>query len=236
VILFWRLLLGHLLADFPLQSEFVDTWKRKGTWGMVAHAAIHLAASVLLCWPFLDDLWVDTSLFRFQGWTCVLLVTIAHYLEDEWRVFAILKHKAPDNTIFFLWDQVVHGAVLGTLLTVHDPWYESGFLPEKWPVLACLAVFAVSVAAKLAYYADKDRFDSPPPVLDERWVAGTERTLVFAAFLLPGPWGWAVPAALAWAAYLLRSRLRLDYSWLGFWLGGACAAGAGILARAVWYS
>ena len=46
MVIFWRLLLGHLLADFTFQSNFINAWKRKSIWGMLGHCAMHPIAYV----------------------------------------------------------------------------------------------------------------------------------------------------------------------------------------------
>ncbi|MCK5583328.1 MAG: DUF3307 domain-containing protein, partial [Elusimicrobiales bacterium] len=42
MIIFWRLLLAHFLADFTLQFDIVNRLKRKGILGMIIHCGTHL--------------------------------------------------------------------------------------------------------------------------------------------------------------------------------------------------
>ncbi|MFC1679168.1 DUF3307 domain-containing protein [Elusimicrobiota bacterium] len=233
--IFWRLLFAHLVADFTLQTDFVNAWKRKGTWGMLVHAATHLVVSIALCWPHLNDLWIDTAHVKLQGWSCVLIIFLLHFLEDEWRVFSIFRKKMPDNTFHFLWDQVIHVLIILAFSPWWSYWY-GGFMPEKWPIYGCLAVMVTHFCTVLLYFIERDKFDSPYPELDEKYVTMSERFVLATAFILPGFWGIAAPAAWGGAIYLFRLKRGLDYSWFSFYVGGLLAVVAGVLVRIVWYS
>ncbi|MFH1723962.1 MAG: DUF3307 domain-containing protein [Elusimicrobiota bacterium] len=231
----WRLLFGHFLADFALQSNFINDWKRSGTWGMLTHCGIHLGLYTLLCWPFLNDVWIDLGFVRLQGWTCMLLIFLLHYIEDIWRVFTIQRHGVPDNTPYFLWDQTIH--VVCIMAFVPTGLYEpTGMMPERWPVLGCLAVLVAHFGTVLLYFIEHDLFGGSYPDFDEKYLTMIERLGIAACFLLPGFWGFAAPAAWAGAAYAVREKGRLDYSWTGFYLGAILAVVAGLAARWVWYS
>lgn len=46
--IFLTLLLGHLLADFPLQTNWLVHMKQKSRWGVTAHVLIHVGVTALL--------------------------------------------------------------------------------------------------------------------------------------------------------------------------------------------
>ena len=73
---------------------------------------------------------MNTSWVRLQGWTCVLLIFFLHFIEDEWRVFTIFKFKAPDNFLYFAWDQINHFASIW----VFFPLSTSAFINEGFVV------------------------------------------------------------------------------------------------------
>lgn len=62
--LFLTLLLAHLIADFPLQTDWIFRIKVKHGWGILLHAAIHslvtaaLIQNPLKFWPVLAVLWL----------------------------------------------------------------------------------------------------------------------------------------------------------------------------------
>ena len=46
--LFATLLLGHLIADFPLQTDWVVQFKKRHITGLALHASIHVGVTALL--------------------------------------------------------------------------------------------------------------------------------------------------------------------------------------------
>jgi len=85
------------------------------------------------------------------GWACLILLFAAHFLEDQWRVTTIFKHHAPDNTLYFLWDQAIHAAIIFAVspigLSNGEP-----LVPEKWPVLGCLAVVLTHMTTVTGFF------------------------------------------------------------------------------------
>jgi len=233
MLIFWRLLLGHLLADFTFQSNFINAWKRRSTWGMVAHCAMHPLAYSALCYPYLNHFWVDTAWLQLRGWTCVLLIFILHFIEDEWRVFTIFRFRAPDNTLYFAWDQLIHFACIFLFVPRGLIDGSTGLVPEKWPVLGCLLVGATHFCTVLVYFLEKDLFSGYFPEFDEKYLTMAERLVLSLCFLLPG-WWW-LPLAAAWVGsmYYLRLRRLMDYSWFSFFLGTGMAVACGTAARFV---
>lgn len=235
MVIFWRLLFGHFLADFTLQTNWVNQMKRTSVWGMVLHAATHPLVYAALAWPYLDQLWVNTRLVRMSGSTCVLLLFLIHFLEDEWRVFTIQRFQTPDNTLYFAWDQVVHYASIFLLFPLGLD-AGVGIMPEKWPVLGILFVLATHFTTVLVYFLEKDLWGHEFPGDTEKYLGIAERLVVCLSFLLPGLW-W-LPVTGVWAGYRvgLRRRRVQDFTWLNFALSGLMAVACGLGARAVYYS
>ena len=233
--IFWRLLFGHLLADFTLQTNFINRWKRGSPWGMLAHCAIHPACYILLTFRSLGENWTALGPLHLKGWVCVLILFAAHYLEDEWRVTTIFKYKTPDNTLYFLWDQVIHAALI---FAVSPMGLGSGepLVPAKWPVLGCLAVLLTHMTTVMTYFLEKDIYGSSYPGFDEKYLGMTERVVLALCFLLPqNGWLLVAPAWLASMAFL-RGRRLLDLSWFSFGFGAVVSVFCGLFARAVYYS
>ncbi|MFA6002542.1 MAG: DUF3307 domain-containing protein [Elusimicrobiota bacterium] len=233
--IFWRLLFGHLLADFTLQANFINRWKRSSLFGMLVHCALHPLCYVLLTWGSLSAYWVDTSALRMNGWLCVLLLFAAHFIEDEWRVMTIFKYKTPDNTLYFIWDQIIHVAVIFAIVPLGligsgQPW-----LPEKWPVLGCLAVLVTHTATVGMYFLEKDLHGGSFPGGDEKYLGMVERLVLALTFLMPGhAWLGLAPLWLGFM-YMLRSRRWLDLSWFSFGFGSIVGGVCGLAARWVYY-
>lgn len=66
--LFWRLLLSHLLADYPLQPQALVALKSKPR-GLAIHLGVHLAVMLILVWPVLPSTWPALLVLTlFHGW------------------------------------------------------------------------------------------------------------------------------------------------------------------------
>ena len=104
--IFWRLMFGHLLCDFTFQTNFINRWKRTSMLGLFVHCAMHPIAYLITTWPLLGEHWIETPFFYLNGWACLAIIFITHFLEDWWRVYTIKKYGMPDNTLFFAWDQI----------------------------------------------------------------------------------------------------------------------------------
>lgn len=232
--IFWRLLLGHFLADFTLQTNLINDWKRRSLGGMLIHCGMHPVIYALLTFPYLGEVWLSVGSLRLNGWACVLLIFVLHFIEDEWRIFSIFRHKSPDNTLFFLWDQLYHWACIFLFLPLGLE-MSRGWFPEEWSVLAILFVLVTHFATILIYFIEKDLYGLSFPEFDEKYLGMASRLALALCFLLPGSFfAWL---AVAWMALLcyLKARRVYEPSWLSLGLGGALAVFCGTAARLVHY-
>lgn len=238
--IFWRLMLGHLLADFTFQTDFINRWKRESFKGLLVHCLMHPAFYIALCWPFLGATWVDFPMLalRLNGWACIAVVFFTHLLEDWWRIFAIERYRMPDNTAFFLWDQAIHYSVLIAVAPMAAASADvAGFVPEKWSVLGCLFILATHACTVMVYFVEKDARGVEYPGFDEKYLAMAERLVLALCLLLPSAAGAAL-LAVGWfavMAFLRRARL-FELTAVSFYGGAAIAVFCGLAARVVYYS
>ena len=76
------------------------------------------------------------------------LLFLGHWLEDVWRVHTIDRYKTPDNTLYFIWDQIIHYVAIfavAPFLELSNP--AKTFFPEKWPIMGSLFVLVTSMTA-----------------------------------------------------------------------------------------
>lgn len=223
--IFWRLVLAHFVADFTLQTNKVATWKRENRLGMLVHILTHPFVSYALCWPFLRQAWVDTPLVQLNGWVCVALITLFHWLEDEWRVWSIQETGSPDSTGFFLWDQVVHLVMILAL----SPTSNTAPVPAWILPVLCIVLLAHFVSV-LVYFIENDLWGKSDMMGAKKYRFIGERLLGASLFLLPGPlfllaFGW-----LGWIAYLSFYRTQ-ERSWVHLVVGNAAVVLLGLAAR-----
>ncbi len=130
--LFVTLLLGHLIADFPLQMNWLFRLKTRHWTGVLLHAAIHglvtaiLLQNPLIHWPMLVTLWV------------------IHFTIDWLKLQVDFKLQTPG----FILDQIVHALVL--LLLARWPSEITGTLR---PTLLYPAVAYALIPALLTFLA-----------------------------------------------------------------------------------
>lgn len=107
------LLLGHLLADFPLQTNWVMRHKLEHRWGVLLHASIHGAVTA-------------TLLNSWRASLPLLVTLVLIHFSIDW-----LKLHLPSKTATrgFLLDQLAHLVVLG-MLAIIWPSLQSNFHPS----------------------------------------------------------------------------------------------------------
>lgn len=54
---FWMFILAHLIADYPLQTDWLVSVKRTW-WGLALHVGVHLAVLLVMAGPALPQLWL----------------------------------------------------------------------------------------------------------------------------------------------------------------------------------
>jgi hypothetical protein len=101
--LFLVLLLAHLIADFPLQNNWLINLKRKSWQGIVLHSLIVVVITGMLTFPWLKELW-----------PALLVIGLGHFIVDAWKIRVEQARwlKPGSQTGYFLADQLFHGLVL----------------------------------------------------------------------------------------------------------------------------
>ncbi len=99
MIIFFKLILSHLLGDFLLQP---DSWVRAKekhklkAWQLYAHTFIHFALPVLLI--------LDVSFIKWA-----FLIALSHFITDFLKLFFQHDHS---KRIWFFTDQAIHISVI----------------------------------------------------------------------------------------------------------------------------
>ncbi len=234
MIIFWRLLLSHLLADFTLQFDVVNRLKRRNVWGMLLHCLTHFVVSAALTWNFLPETWFNLGPLAVNGWGALALMLAAHFATDQLRVYSMKVLHFRDNTLSFLADQAVHFYVLFMIspVIINGP---DLLLGEKWAAIAAMLVLVTHFTTVLVYFFEKDMFGKGFPNFDEKYFLIFERLVLWAFFFAAGYW-W-LPFAAAWVFqlfYLKRKRI-IDLSKVNVWLSVAITVLLGLWTRFAYY-
>lgn len=217
MIIFWRLFLSHLLGDFTLQFDIVNRLKRKKVIGMLIHCFTHFVTATILCYSYLETVWLDWGFVKINGWVSIFLLVIFHFIVDELRINSMKKLGYRDNTIMFLLDQFLHIYVIFLLAPI-DGFSNAKFLTEKWVGLISIFVIISHATTVLIYFIEKDLHQKGFPGFDEKYFLIFERIVLWALFLVKGYW-W-IPFMIAWIIqifYIRRKRI-LDLSALNIYI------------------
>ena len=205
MIIFWRMFLSHLLADFTLQLDVVNRMKRKNMWGMLVHCFTHFFVSIALTWPYLGQTWFNIGRVPVNGWGATATMLVLHFVIDQLRVHEMKKMRLKDGTVSFLADQFLHVYVLFMIspIVFQD---QTSFLAEKWTGIACMFVLVSHVSTVLIYFMEKEFLGKAFPNFDEKYFLIFERLVLWAFFFVEGYW-W-LPFAAAWVLQVVYVRKK----------------------------
>lgn len=223
---FWRLLLAHLLADFTFQTDRIAKWKRESISGVYFHVLIFLFFAVAINYQYIP---------RRDFAKALLILGLAHVLEDQWRVVSIQKYHSHDNIFLFLYDQFIHILLIFVVFPPNPPFAETG----KWVYIAIIAVLASHFTTIFIYFLKKLFYENAAVVTREKYHGIIERLVVVGCFLIPGNAFYAalavVVAFIAFERYSIRGAKHLDSSIFNVASSNAMAVVFSIIARKIWY-
>jgi len=172
--MFYYLLLAHLLADYPLQPDWVVSKKKH--WGVLAlHILIHFITSVIIVWIFSSSTGLST-------WPYLLLLAGIHLLIDSIKN-RLSRIRSRWVKIPYIVDQLVHVLsiiVISLLIEQH-----LGFIAfptnPGWAVLAIAYLLATYV-----WYISERVLTYDKPVYRQSVINYSWSRMLFRAGLLTG--------------------------------------------------
>ena len=102
--IFWRFVLAHLLADFPLQSKWFIQNKGK-TITIAIHSLIHFTSYCMVCHRIIFD---DTKIILAAA-----IIAILHFFIDLAK--SHLSKKDGTSLLLFTIDQIIHISIIITV-------------------------------------------------------------------------------------------------------------------------
>ncbi|MBM1107557.1 DUF3307 domain-containing protein [Aurantibacter crassamenti] len=181
MILFVKLLLAHLIADFLLQPNRWVIHKeanKAASKYLYFHVLLHFAITMLLLWDL-------------NAWKIVLVITISHYIIDLAKLYANPLFKL--KSIPFFVDQLLHIIVLyccayyGNLLenTI------SIFTQMDWPLVTAIVFVsfpsAIIMSKLLEGMSSQINFDHKSLPNAGKYIGIIERLFVL-VFIILGRW------------------------------------------------
>ncbi len=231
--IFWRLVLAHLLADFTLQTDYVNRIKRSTGFGMLVHVMTHAFVSAIIVSDYLYKPWFSILSYKVYGWVALVLLTAVHFLVDEIRVYVIKRLGYRDNTFNFLCDQFAHFYFIFMFAPFN--FNTADFIPEKWIFLAICLVMVSHFMTVFFYFIEKDISNAAFPSFDQKYFMILERVIIWSFFLIPGLW-WIV-LLFVWIAQLfyVKKKRIMDMSVLNLYGGIVSSIIFGFISRWVYY-
>ncbi len=136
------LLLAHLFADFPLQSNGLARLKKRSLRGVFLHVMVYMGVNVLL---FQDP---------FSYWPLILALTTAHFVIDACKLVCSFRNEIVCFTI----DQLLHFVTVALAAYIaHRIWFPApvGILSDNWLLYSFL--FALALGAMVFCWLWIDR-------------------------------------------------------------------------------
>ncbi len=192
-MIFWTLLLAHVIGDFPLQTDSIYRLKLKSFWGVIPHVAICTLANILLMKPFWSNGYV---------WVAIIFLAVIHAFLDRAKIF-VSGLLSKDNLLHFAVDQALHFLsiwIVSLWLSQHlDPsrYTLTGIYANRSLIIMLTAlIFASYGGTPIVYYAQKywinHKASSPIklyyPSLTERLPGLLERFIATLAVIGGGWW------------------------------------------------
>lgn len=193
-MIFYQLLLAHLIADFPLQFNEIFRLKVKSKWGVLLHCAIVGVISALLLCPYVFYIWL---------WLAIITLIGSHFIIDYTRV-VFTKKTNTDNLWMFLLDQLLHLIVVWLI----SLWISPLLLPSleipqtmlgnKAILLTLSGFIAAGYGGAIVIHYLKKMWvkDYTNQALSTKRYGIIERFLVMALILLPGLFFLFIPSVI----------------------------------------
>lgn len=231
--IFWRLALSHLIADFTLQTNWINRMKRKNAIGVLIHVLIHIITTFLILMPYLNVVWFNLAGFEIKGYQMLFIICALHFMVDQTRVYVINKKIYPDNTLSFVIDQIFHFY----FIFIFTPFKNvlPNFAGEKAVMILTFFVLVTHTATVLIYYIEKDINDIPFPSFDQKYFMIFERIIIWAFFFLKGWWWVLFLAAWVYQLYYFKKKKIIDISNINFWLSVIISVCLGFISRYYYY-
>ena len=179
IAIFWMFVLSHLIADYPLQTDWLVSVKRTW-WGLSLHVSVHLAMLIILAGPALPTLW------RY-----LLLLAAIHYLIDSFKNWLSRARPQWINGPY-IFDQFLHLlSLIGVAFWVHaNPAAEQSIAPFLLSTDWTAFLIGLFFCTVVWYISERVLSHSTPDyrleVVARRWPRIGVRTLLFLLFLWLG--------------------------------------------------
>jgi len=237
MFLFYRLLLAHLLADFPLQFSKLFRLKTEGIKGVILHGSVFGILAVIFSAPYL----------AFSNIGIFLIFLWVFHIFTDWLKIKLIHHYKNDSISLFVFDQMLHIAAIAAVILFNFPPAAGGhsFLSRLYSndsmVIFCIFYVITTFAATVVIYYLKKTYvhsDISFP-MKGRYYDIIERALITTFIILPGYFYLFAPLFIAGKAIICRKKNfqegDYDFSMFNFTASFSIAVIVGIILRLMIY-
>lgn len=230
MIVFWHLLLGHLLADFVLKRKALKT---KNIGYFVWRAGLYFIALCLCCLNYITLPWFEIAGRQFNGFYAAFVAALAYFAVGFLGRGVKIRRSA---LFFFLARQFILVSIL-LIITPVLP-FDGDFLHYIYGsdllfiINSCIIVSYVLSAFLLRLSLALDDRINIKAFFDRRFLSMLLRVVLFLLILMPG-WFGVLCAAVIFI-YLLKTKLFEDGGFY-FYIGCFITAAFAILCRGVFH-
>jgi len=225
IFFFLRFSLAHMLADFPLQTDYIFRLKSEKSLGTLPHILIHMVVMVFFLLPFINS-------WRTIG--AIIFISVFHMLSDTKKmdVTRIIKQKgntAYSQLLYFGVDQAIHfiTIILAVTLFYYPDYYLTplpiypepvmSFYLSNTPIIILIFIIFGMYGTPAVAFIVSGLFFTPDQVsFKESWkneiLQKIYRLLLMVLFLLPGNYVYFafIPLILN-ITYVCRGKHKKSY-------------------------
>ncbi len=201
MIVFWHLLLAHLLADFTFHTDYIYRKKITNPFkGLSVHGFVYMVCLLVCCLPYLEMKWFTLAGVSFNGVETIFLLTFIHMLSDYIDVSDNHDVIGMNALMFICW-QIIEISVLFIVapFMLTDKAGISFWILKFVIILNGLIISAHALMV-LIHLFTKDFVHTNYPTFDERYVSMIYRAGLYMSLVLPSYIAFVI--ALIWIGCL----------------------------------
>ncbi|MBQ4493619.1 MAG: DUF3307 domain-containing protein [Elusimicrobiaceae bacterium] len=210
MIIFWRLVLAHLMADFLFHFNFIYKLKNTKVFaGYFVHGVVFFLSAVICCQDFLFIPWLRTPFFTLNGAQSILVLSILHAGLDKINPSETRSFKGYNLSLFLLWQ-----AIEIMLLFIFAPFVsvpgKSFIVGDKFIFILIGVLISTYFFMVLIHLFKRDFCQGTYPIFDERFVSTLYRLSLYLLLLIPGFSGYLLGGIWAFCGAILKKPLVID--------------------------
>ena len=186
MIVFWHLLLAHLLADFPLHTDYIYRKKISNPFkGLSVHGLVYMVCLFICCLPYLEIKWFTLAGVTFNGVETIFLLTLIHMFSDYIDVSDNHDLVGINALMFVCW-QILEIAVLfivSPMIVNIESSISIWIL--KFIIILNGLIISTYLLMVLIHLFIKDFIHKNYPTFDERYIYMIYRAGLYTALILP---------------------------------------------------